>query len=53
MKKIYTTSGALSTKDFDLALPHEHIFTETGDSPERAYLDADVNDVLSVMKRHL
>lgn len=53
MKRIYTTAGALTAKDFDLALPHEHIFTETGDAPARAYRDADAGDVLRVMKPHL
>ena len=53
MKRIYTTAGALTAGDFEHALPHEHIFTETGDAPAWAYRDADVNDVLYVMKPHL
>lgn len=53
MKRIYTTAGALTARDFDLALPHEHIFTETGDAPAWAYRDADAGDVLRVMKPHL
>jgi len=53
MKCIFTTAGALVAEDFGLALPHEHIFTETGDAPARAYRDADVPGVLSVMKPHL
>lgn len=53
MKHIYSTSGALAVGDFELSLPHEHIFTETGDAPARAYRDADAGDVLRVMKPHL
>lgn len=53
MKRIYTTAGMLSEADYALALPHEHIFTETGDAPAWAYRDADVTDVLCVMKPHL
>lgn len=53
MRKIYTTAGALTAEDFELALPHEHIFTETGDAPAWAYRDADAGDVLRVMKPHL
>jgi phosphotriesterase-related protein len=49
MKRIYTTAGALSDADFGLALPHEHIFTETGDAPEWAYVGADAGDVLRIM----
>jgi phosphotriesterase-related protein len=50
MKHIHTTAGALSFDDFGLALPHEHIFTETGEAPAWAYPDADIKDVLRVMK---
>ncbi len=50
MKYIHTTSGALSFDDFGLALPHEHIFTETGEAPAWAYRGADAHDVLRVMK---
>lgn len=50
MKHIYTTAGALAFDDFGLALPHEHIFTETGEAPAWAYRDADFGDVLRVMK---
>ncbi len=53
MKHIYTTAGALAFDDFGLALPHEHIFTETGEAPAWAYRDADAYDVLRVMKPHL
>lgn len=53
MKYIHTTAGALAFDDFSLALPHEHIFTETGEAPAWAYRDADANDVLRVMKPHL
>jgi len=50
MKYIYTTAGMLASEDFGLALPHEHIFTETGEAPARAYCDAETEDVLRVMK---
>ena len=53
MKSIYTTAGALTADDFGLALPHEHIFTETGDAPAWAYRNVDAIDVLRVMKPHL
>ncbi len=53
MKRIDTTAGGLSAADFALALPHEHIFTETGDAPAWAYPNADPPDVLRVMKPHL
>lgn len=53
MKHIYTTAGMLAAEGFELALPHEHIFTETGEAPARAYLDAETEDVLRVMKPHL
>ncbi len=53
MKHIYTTAGALAFDDFSLALPHEHIFTETGEAPAWAYCDAGFGDVLRVMKPHL
>ncbi len=46
MRKIYTTAGAFAAEDFKLALPHEHIFTETGDAPAWTYRDADAGDVL-------
>ncbi len=53
MKHIYTTAGMLAAEGFELALPHEHIFTETGDAPAWAYRNADIGDVLRVMKPHL
>jgi|WetSurMetagenome_2_1015567.scaffolds.fasta_scaffold439346_2 hypothetical protein len=53
MRKIYATAGALVAEDFRLALPHEHIFTETGDAPAWAYRDANAGNVLRVMKPHL
>jgi phosphotriesterase-related protein len=53
MKHIYTTAGALAFSDFSLALPHEHIFTETGEAPAWAYRDADFGDVKRIMKPHL
>lgn len=52
-KRIYTTAGALTADDFALALPHEHIFTETGDGQEYAYKNADPEDVWRVMGPHL
>ncbi len=53
MKRVHTTSGALAAADFTLALPHEHIFTETGDAPAYAYRTAEADDVLRVMQPHL
>lgn len=53
MKHIHTTAGALAFDDFGLALPHEHIFTETGEAPAWAYRDADTGDVLQAMRAHL
>jgi predicted metal-dependent phosphotriesterase family hydrolase len=50
MRKVHTTTGALAAEDFKLALPHEHIFTETCDAPAWTYRDADAGDVLRVMK---
>lgn len=50
MKHIHTTAGPLGFDDFGLALPHEHIFTETGEAPAWAYLDAGAKEVLPVMK---
>jgi phosphotriesterase-related protein len=52
MKYIHTTAGALAIDDFSLALPHEHIFTETGAAPAWAFRDADAVDVLHVMRPH-
>ncbi len=53
MKHIYTTAGALAFDDFSLALPHEHIFTETGEAPAWAYRDANAGDVLRMIRPHL
>lgn len=53
MKHIHTTAGALAFEDFSLALPHEHIFTETGEAPAWAYRDADAGDVLRAMRPRL
>lgn len=53
IKVVHTTAGALRAADFELALPHEHIFTETGDAPARAYRDADAEGALRAMRPHL
>lgn len=52
-KRIYTTAGALGFHDFALALPHEHIFTETGEGHEYAYKDAEYDEVLRAMRPYL
>ncbi len=49
MAYIHTTHGALGDQDFDRALPHEHIFIETGEGAAYAYLMADMNDAQHVM----
>lgn len=49
MAYIHTTHGALGDNDFDSALPHEHIFTETGDAPAYAFMMADPADAQHVM----
>lgn len=48
-KVIYSTAGALTSSDFQLALPHEHIFVETGTAPAYAYKFATAEKVVPIM----
>lgn len=48
-KVIYTTHGPLTEKDFQMALPHEHIFVETGTPPAYKYKSANVDLVSPIM----
>ncbi len=53
MAYIHTTHGALAEQDFDRALPHEHIFTETGEGLAYAYAVADPAEARHVMVPYL
>jgi phosphotriesterase-related protein len=50
---IQTTSGAISPGDAGLILPHEHIFTDLRGPETAGYGQADVEDVVRIMKPHL
>ncbi len=50
---IQTTSGPIAPGDAGLILPHEHIFTDLRGPDTVGYGQADVEDVVRVMKPHL
>jgi len=49
MAELHTTLGSYEREDLDLILPHEHVFTDLGPMEERAYEDADIEEVVEVI----
>lgn len=49
MATLHTTQGPVTREDLDLILPHEHVFTDLGPMEERAYEDANAEEVVEVI----
>lgn len=53
VKRLHTLTGPISAGDLGLILPHEHIFVDLRGPSALNYAQADVEEVIDLMKPHL